>query len=110
MDAKQALELLEPIPAKDFITDRFTDEHSKCCVVGHLQRLTSKDPNNYSSYNCSDDCANPVRTKSEEFLRKKGFPGYNIATVNNHAVNGYKQKRIKTRVIHLLKDMIKAGY
>ena len=49
----QLIGLLEKIPDDDFIKFAITDEVSRCCAVGHLVRLKSKDPNDYSFKNCS---------------------------------------------------------
>lgn len=113
--AQEALRLLIPIPAEDFITDKFTDEEGKCCAIGHIKRLKSYDPSNYSSDNCSDmfteDAA--IRTASVKYLRDVHNAAWsaNIASVNNNNdINGYTEPVIKDRVIHLLNDMIAAGY
>lgn len=111
--AQKALRLLIPIPKEDFIPGRFTDGEGKCCAIGHMQRLQSMDPSNYSSANCSDFLVNqPIRSASREYLGDvHNFPGCNIASVNNdNAINGYTEPEIKDRVIHLLTDMVVAGY
>ena len=42
MSPAEAKTLLLPIPAENFILDKYTNYKDKCCAVGHLQRLTSK--------------------------------------------------------------------
>lgn len=112
--AQKALRLLSEVPEEDFIMGRFTDEVSKCCAIGHFVRLTSPNPTNFSFLNCSDNysCSDKIlRTISESFLQRKNISDKNIATVNDSTeINGYTEPGIKDRVIHLLKDMIEAGY
>lgn len=116
MNAKQALELLLPIPKENFITGKFTDEESCCCAVGHLVRLSSDDPSDYSRENCNDTYnltdVSHVRDKSEFFLKEKyKISNADMATVNNYdGINGYNEDNPKDRVIHLLNDMIEAGH
>ena len=108
--AQEALRLLLPIPKEDFITDDFTDKVGKCCAIGHIVRLKSDDPTDYS--NCDDyDCKIPIRRVSREFIEKTHNISYtNIATVNNiEGINGYIEDNPKDRVIHLLEDMVAAG-
>jgi len=112
--AQEALRLLIPIPKEEFITDTYTDGKGKCCAIGHMQRLQSMDPSDYSSYNCSDFLAEqPIRSASRKYLSDiHNIHGHNIASVNNGdlTINGYTEPEIKDRVIHLLTDMVAAGY
>ena len=116
--AQKALELLEPIPASAWMTDDFTDGISKCCVVGHYTRLTSGDPNNFSKDNCSDytnewGFTSPLRAASRKFLWNRAISQHestDITAINNLGYGIYMERDIKDRVIHLLKDMAKAGY
>lgn len=112
MKASEAIVLLEPIPKEDFIEDKFTDSISKCCVIGHLTRLASNDPNDYSQSNCKDvSHRHSLRTLSRQFLIQKDEFG-DIVEVNNgiYTVNGYYEDNPKDRVMHLLKDMEAAGF
>ncbi len=116
MKAQDVLNLLLPIPAEDFITERFTDEISKCCAIGHIERLTSENPSDYRHPNCTDRKygrqGSAFRAITEKFiLQQHGLPSVTLSEVNNRpGVNGYTEPVIKDRVIHLLKDMIAAGY
>jgi hypothetical protein len=112
LTASKALELLKDIPEEDFITKTFTDGQGKCCAIGHLQRLTSQDPTDYSFRNCNEVIrVNPIRKISEEYITKVHSTFADIASVNNEdTVNGYNEDTPKKRVLHLLEDMIKAGY
>lgn len=126
MNATEVKNLLTPVPTEDFITTNFTDEVSKCCVIGHLARLTSDEPNNFSLGNCADVeyflwMHEPIEAKIDvyNFARKKvnGFLGEDengnyttLAEVNNRPIGKYNQETPKERVIALLDDMIEAGY
>lgn len=107
--AQQCLELVENIPSNEWTTDFFSDEENKCCLHGHITRLTSDDPNDYTGHNCSDwnvdNLSSMLRIKSREFLGHR-----DSSSVNNGTVSTYQQKTPKARSIRLLKDMIKAGY
>lgn len=110
--AQKALTFIEPINRNEFITSKYSDEKSKCCVLGHINRL-SNDPTDYSLFNCYDgSLERQLRQSSKRFLSEKHkIYDVDIANVNNDPIyNGYKQKGIKARVVNLLKDMIKAGY
>lgn len=111
--AQKALRLLTPIPTEDFISDNYTDEIGKCCGIGHYVRATSQDPSDYSVKNCSDSVhKSPIRIASRRFLEKKHNVQFkDLAEVNNYnTTNGYTESRTKDRVIHLLTDMVEAGY
>lgn len=111
--AQKALRLLSTVPKEDFINGRFSDGIGKCCAIGHFERLTSKNSNDYSENNCveKNQIESPLRNLSNQFLRKKHNLNFeNIATVNNYNdVNGYTEPEIKDRVIHLLTDMVGEG-
>ena len=111
--AEEVLRLLSPIPEDEFIVLRLTDGESKCCVIGHYERLMSRNPSDYSIVNCGmKNCVqNRLIQASSEFLFEKfGTYTNNIVTVNNAETKYYPQPIIKDRVIAVLKDMIKAGY
>jgi hypothetical protein len=111
--AQEALRLLTSIPKEDFIVNSFTDGIGKCCAIGHIQRLKSKNAKIYTPHNCNDyfvyeGC---IRQISEEFLFKEhSLIGRDISNVNNTTmVNGYNEPEIKDRVMHLLSDMVTVG-
>lgn len=118
LTASRAKELLLPIPEENFITGIFTDGESKCCVMGHLQRLTSDNPDSYQRENCKDisfygdlQDTTGFRRKTRHFLSERFGVYSDIAEVNNeNTINGYTEESIKARVMHLLDDMIAAGY
>jgi hypothetical protein len=110
--ALEAKTLLEPIPKDDFIVGDFTDSVGKCCGVGHLVRLKSKNPNDYTQncrdWNGRDGIEKFVRYDVKDFIKSKyGITHKNLADVNNNPyVNGYTQDNPKDRVMALLNDMI----
>lgn len=121
MNAQQALDLLSPIPPEDFITITFSKKSvNKCCAIGHLVRLTSSDPDDYSITNCMDlhtekenaQMVYKFRKATERYLEKvHKVSNESIASVNNwDQTNGYNEDNPKDRVIHLLTDMVAAGY
>lgn len=115
-EAQKLYRLLSSIPKDEWIINKFTDEVGKCCFIGHYARLVSGNPGDYSTNNCSDWLEYPekglARNLTREFLISLGFGGgYSGADVNNiNQINGYTEDNPKDRVMHLLKDMIKAGY
>lgn len=123
MNTKEALDLLKSIPSKNFITNEFSDGEGKCCAVGHLVRLTSENPDDYSRDNCGDlygyesaekehgKVVGEFREFTKKFIAEKHGEVDDISGVNNNPfTNGYTQNNPKSRVINLLKDMVKAGY
>ena len=116
--AQEALELLSSVPAEDFIVDKFTDGNGKCCAIGHYLRLKGNNPYDYNYENCNDDytddCTNKKRSfrnLTRKFIKEKHDTYDDVASVNNDPfINGYTEPVVKDRVIHLLKDMVEAGY
>ena len=117
MNALEAKELLLPIPKDEFLTGKFTDYRGKCCAIGHLVRLKSKDPNNYNQDLMDGiwDVDGEVKAFARERVRvyngEKHDQYEDLAAVNNRTeVNGYTQDNPKDRVMALLNDMIADGY
>jgi len=113
LTTKRALQLLEGVPEEKFTTGAYTRQiEEKCCSLGHFSRLTSINPNNFSYSNCSrPDIINRFADKTYKFIVEKYKERANLASVNDDkGVNGYIEETPKKRVIHLLKDMIAAGY
>lgn len=118
MDAKKAYKLLSRVPAEDFIIGQFTDQKGKCCAVGHLVRLTTGDPDDYSlqsrQWEVFESTSSEIgrfRAKVMAYLNDVHKTYASLAAVNNgYNINGYNEDGIKDRVMHLLSDMIKNGY
>lgn len=108
VDSKKALEILEAIPTEKFVHGDFKREEggvTKGCALGHIHmHFGSEDGwGDYNGYG--------IRQASSLFLKKRYGLVASIAYVNNSDnVNGYTEPEIKDRVIHLLKDMVEAGY
>lgn len=111
--AQQARDLLEPVSEEQWIKGKFTNGENKCCAIGHLNRLTSENPDDYSVANCTlhekpeDSFTNILIKRSSEFLNIYTF---DIAAVNNGLISTYSQSTPKERTMALLTDMVEAGY
>lgn len=111
--AQKALDFLSNIPSEDFIKYAFSDDKSKCCAIGHLTRLTSNNPFDYTIDNCKDmfGLGVKIRIASTDYLLNiQNIKYADISCVNNGSVNVYTEPKPKDRVIHLLTDMVKNGY
>lgn len=120
--AQEAYSLLQTVPAEDFLTERFTDRASKCCSIGHYQRLKSSRPSDFGLFNCADQPGGSLlRDQSKDFIghkvRSSGIESiwlrngiYDISDVNNGPTEIYPQEDPKSRVLAFLVDMIEAGY
>jgi len=113
LTAEKVIELITPIPEESFMTNDFSDGKDRCCVMGHLCRLMSKNPEDYSYDNCYEfGSSNPelskFRDKTNSFLIfKYGEYSTDISDVNNFTyVNGYNQPTPKLRVMTFLQDML----
>lgn len=103
--AQQIKDILAPIPAENFIVDTY-ELHGKYCALGHIHMALSGDE-------YGDRMGFGARKLTEKFLKEKHNTEMEecIAAVNNRPdVNGYTEPVIKDRVMHLVEDMIAAGY
>jgi len=106
-----SLKLLEPIPSDQWIEGEFTDQIGKCCAIGHLTRLQSGRPKDYSMHNCSDTSfTDSLRYASESFVSELNTWGRekNIAHVNNGETMYNWGNNPKERVISFLKHILKS--
>tara|TARA_R110000782_G_scaffold21110_4_gene56941 strand:- start:14511 stop:14852 length:342 start_codon:yes stop_codon:yes gene_type:complete len=103
---QKAFNQISEIPSENIITSVFSNDIDKCCVIGHLQRLNSENPSDYSSLNCCDFTENRIRVLSKQFFSDNNF--LSIATVNNGGIKAYPQETPKERSLALLADMLKA--
>jgi hypothetical protein len=103
-NAQDIKNILEPIPAEQFTTMVYEDQKGRCCALGHIHKALSGDA-------IGDRNGFGARKLSTEFLSKTYRLSESIADVNNEGgINGYNETDPKSRVMHLLDDMIKAGY
>lgn len=112
---QKAMRLMKDIPEHQWISERYTDGHSKCCVLGHWSRLNSKNPQDYQVRNCwgmQEGDENDLRKASIQFFKKKGLHNEisSIASVNNKMIGWYIQSSHKGRSLACLQDMINAGF
>lgn len=111
MNAIIALELLSPIPDDDFIMHRFTNYKDRCCAIGHLNRLLSDNPKDYTnSPTTTSEEMIVFREKTMDYMINKHSSNSDIAGVNNGYDLKYNQSTPKERTITLLKDMIEDGW
>ena len=116
MDLIEFKKKLEDIPNDNFIHGLYTDGVNKCCVLGHYNRLSSENPDDYRYTNCAgvkrtEKSGEDLREQSHNFLRTNPLFGHSIASVNNtNGIGPYNEETIKERVMHLLSDMIEGGY
>lgn len=102
---------LKKIPSENVISGEFTNCRDSCCVIGHFQRLNSKDPSDYGIGNCQDDDGSrPFRGSFRNYVGKRLVKiGINvgIAGINNQETTNYMQKSPKARSLACLNDLIK---
>lgn len=103
MTPAEPIELLTPIPEEDFVMEVYTNNVDKCCAVGHLVRLTSEDPTDYSTRNCVPFGEGEHRI-GVNTLRKRVFSEIEdtIGSVNNGETSTYQQETPKQRVLAML--------
>jgi hypothetical protein len=107
MTPEKAIELLTPLKRSEFIPRHFTNCKDKCCVAGHLIRLTSEDPTDYSPDNCSTGYSVELQ-KLLWYTGKSDCTGYSsLVDANNGNHSRYLQKTCKGRVMAFLRDIIK---
>lgn len=108
--AQEILDIIEPIPAERFITYDYGTEDGRSCFLGHIHRRLNfqGDESNYMG----DFNGFGARDLTGKFLENvHGLQDIDGADVNNrNDINGYNEKGIKDRVMHMLNDMVAAGY
>lgn len=106
---KQIKEIIEPIPAEDFIEGRYGHGINQHCVLGHLHLHFTNGENVYG-----DEDGYGARPLSNLFFQEvypelfNKDPYIDIAVVNNSPdINGYTEPIIKDRVMHFIEEGIK---
>ncbi len=122
--AQKALRLLKDVPKEEWTTGKFTNGKSKCCAIGHFQRLTSKDPKDYSIGNCFGSFS-PLIDCTEKFIDENASINWSngIISINDgeeikflidskklKTNSKYKKLSPKKRVILFLEWMVKEGW
>ena len=107
MNATEIKQMLEPIPKEEWITEDYTNKIDCCCALGHISRLLSDNPNDYSITNCSNILFGGLTRRFG--IVQFGYPTI-LPRVNDGKDSRYPQNTPKDRVMALLDDMIKTGY
>lgn len=118
-NAQQIIDIIEPIPAEKFITDAWGNHEGESCLMGHIHRKLNKTGkilgiisiNNPKDYH-GDNNGYGARSLTRKFLKERhGLTDVTGIDVNDSpTINGYTEPVIKDRVMHMLKDMVEAGY
>lgn len=112
MNATQIKNILLAIPKENFIVGDYSNEIDSCCSLGHINRLMSPNPNNYSKANCMRTNEGIIyfisSVREFMFYKEKTFNG--IVEINDGGCKIYNEHHPKDRMLHLLDDMIQAGY
>lgn len=105
--ASEVKAIIEPIPNEEFITGKFMNSRGQSCFLGHINRTISLSGDANEDFNGFG-----TRELTAKFLREIHGSNYLDGThVNNwNDINGYNEDNPKDRVMHLVNDMIKAGY
>jgi len=114
-DAAYYLSLINSVGEEWYIKRVFTNTRGMCCAVGHVVRLESENPEDYSELNCSDHMNGNTdfRDYTEKFLKEVHDMHVSVVAVNNdesYIPDKYKKEGVKERVVALLEDMIEHGY
>lgn len=105
-NAQQIKDIIEPIPTEKFIQGYYGDNQGNSCFLGHIHRALSTDGNYWG-----DGDGFGARELTKKFIEEKHGLNADGAEVNNYPiVNGYTEHMIKDRIMHLINDMISAGY
>jgi hypothetical protein len=108
---QDAITKINAIPSENIISSDFTNGKDSGCVIGHLNRLSSKNPEDFSNDNCSDSFVfqHPIRLLSRKFLNPDNDSPYGVdlAFVNNGELKQYSQETPKERSLACLEDMLK---
>lgn len=107
---QELLSIIENIDENLFCKDSFENEQGQRCVVGHYNKVKYNNPHQFSEHHKIDD---PIRKITAKFFAEK----YNVVSINGIAwINNfdtfppYTEVKIKDRVVHVIKDMVAAGY
>lgn len=108
INAQQILDIILPIPEEQFIIDWYGNSKGQSCFLGHIHRKLS--PNGPDDYR-GDEHGYGARELTKKFMVEKHELCIDGAEINNSPDwNGYNEPTPKARVVHMLQDMIQAGY
>lgn len=101
---QQIIDIIQPIPETKFCVLDYQNNIGQCCFLGHIHKHI-----NGNAY--GDGNGFGARDLTKKFLKEKYNIQANGANVNNDTgVNGYNEATPKKRIMHLLTDMLEAGY
>lgn len=115
--AKEARGLFKRTPDKEWTTNKYTDCKGACCALGHWGRA-KKNNIGYRVEDLDMNAINNLSSVAMKFFNKqqqegkipKGLP-LSIPAVNDKIVPGlYEEPTPKARILHLMNDMIEAGF
>lgn len=108
--AQKAYRLLKDIPSNQWGIGIVDSNNRTCCLLGHYQRMTTN-PDIYEYDFLEKGYRSELAVSGRNFLQKIHSIDHEVFSVNDSTnVNGYIEPEIKDRCMHLLQDMIKAGY
>jgi len=121
--AQEAYRLLKDVDENKWIETFMSNGCGLGCALGHYNRLKSENPSDFSETNMASRFSinmysNKLRETSNTFLSEKytniskdiNKDYRDIANINNNKCEDYQESTPKERVLHLLTDMIEAGY
>ncbi len=107
--AQHALNLIKDIPEANFGIGKFTNHKDKCCVMGHINRVSNK--GKYDTIDCSYSSFGAEITYTVmTFMLKTYNKAPSLFSINDGGCEYYAQPTPKERVVQLFTDMIAAGY
>jgi hypothetical protein len=106
-NAQQILDIIRPIPAEKFCRNKYIDEDGRSCFLGHIHLTLAPDEGNWKG----DEYGYGARQLTRRFMLEKHGMNVDGTDVNNDPdYNGYTEPEVKDRVVHMLEDMVAAGY
>lgn len=125
-NASQAREILALIPKDKWVVGILGFDNGSSCAIGHINRFCNthkvkkgilpflnKKENDYSYYKGASSISdewNFTKLVQKFFKETKMREGVSPAYINDSPCHGYHEDHPKDRIMHMLDDMIKAGY
>lgn len=98
---QKAIALLAAIPDNEWDRNHFSDGECKCCALGHLSRVTSDNPTDYSELNCG---AGPANKWDKMSSKMREVIGWSLADINDGKTAQFQQETPKQRVLAALQE------
>lgn len=102
--AQDMIDIIKPISDKKFCENTYINDSGQCCFLGHIHtHINGEALGDLEGYG--------ARELTRKFIDEIHGINADGADVNNGPlINGYKEKNPKKRIMHLLTDMLEAGY